>query len=41
MYGWETRMLLEHQPDQGVSKAEFSRRFGMNRRTIDHRIETG
>ena len=27
MYGWETRMLLKHYLDQGVSKAELSRRF--------------
>ena len=30
MYGWETRMLLKHYLDQGVSKTELSRRFGVN-----------
>ena len=34
-------MLLKHYLDQGVSKAELSRRFGVNRRTIHHWIETG
>ena len=34
-------MLLKHYPDHGVSKAELSRRFGVNCRTIHHRIETG
>ncbi|MYH38094.1 MAG: IS21 family transposase [Rhodospirillaceae bacterium] len=41
MYGWETRMLLKHYLDQGISKAELSRRFGVNRRTIHYWIETG
>ena len=34
-------MLLKHYLDQGVSKAELSRWFGMNRRTIHYWIETG
>ena len=34
-------MLLKHYLDHGVSKAELSRRFGVNCRTIHHRIETG
>ena len=34
-------MLLQHYLDQGVSKAELSRRFGVSRRTIHHWIETG
>ena len=34
-------MLLKHYLDRGVSKAELSRRFGVNRRTIHHWIETG
>ena len=41
MYGSETGMLLKHYLDQGVSKAELSRRFGVNRRTIHYWIETG
>ena len=32
MHGWETRMLLKHYLDRGVSKAELSRRFGVSRR---------
>ena len=34
-------MLLKHYLDQGVSKAELSRRFGVNRRTIHYWIQTG
>ena len=34
-------MLLKHYLDQGVSKAELSRRFGMSRTTIHHWIKTG
>ena len=41
MHRWETRMRLEHYLDQGVSKAELSRRFGVSRRTIHRWIESG
>ena len=41
MHGWETRMLLRHYLEQGVSKAELSRRFGVSRRTIHRWIESG
>ncbi|MYI68126.1 MAG: hypothetical protein F4103_05020 [Boseongicola sp. SB0673_bin_14] len=41
MHGWETRMLLKHCLDQGMSKAELSRRFGVSRRTIHHWVATG
>ena len=41
MYGWEIRMLLKHYLDQGVSKTELSRRFGVNPRTIHYWIKTG
>ena len=34
-------MLLKYYLDQGVSKAELSRRFGVNRRTIHYWIKTG
>ena len=34
-------MLLKHYLDQGVGKAELSRRFGISRRTIHHWIATG
>ena len=33
-------MLLKHYLDQGVSKAELSRRFGVSRATIHHWTET-
>ena len=32
MHGWETRMRLRHCLDQGMSKAELSRRFGISER---------
>ena len=41
MHGWETRMLLKHYLDRGVSKAELSRRFGVSRRTIHEWVVTG
>lgn len=34
-------MLLKHYLDQGVSKAELSRRFGVNLRTIHYWIKAG
>ena len=34
-------MLLKHYLDQGVSKAELSQRFGVNRRTIHNWVKTG
>ena len=41
MHEWETRMLLKHYLERGVSKAELSRRFGVNRRTIHRWVEGG
>ena len=41
MYGWETRMLLRHYLEQGISKADLSRRFGVSRRTIHRWVESG
>ena len=41
MHGWETRMLLRHYLEQGVPKAELSRRFGVSRRTIHSWIASG
>ena len=35
MHGWETRMLLKHCLDQGVSKSELSRRFGIRHLPLD------
>ena len=40
MHGWETRMLLKHYLERGVSKTELSRRLGVSRRTIHEWIET-
>ena len=41
MHGWETRIRLKYYLEQGVSKAELSRRFGIARRTIHCWIGTG
>ena len=41
MHEWGTRMLLKHYLDQGMTKAELSRRFGVSRRTIHYWIESG
>ena len=41
MHGWETRMLLRHYLEPGVSKTELSRRFGVRRRSIHRWVETG
>ena len=41
MHEWETRMLLRHYLQRGVSKAALARRFGVSRRTIHEWVETG
>ena len=41
MHKWETRMLLKHYLERGVSKAELSRRFGVSRWTIHEWVQTG
>lgn len=41
MYDRETKMLLKHYLEQGVSKAELARRFQLSRRTIHYWIESG
>ena len=41
MHGWETRMLLKHYLERGVSKAALARRFGVSRRTLHEWIESG
>ena len=41
MHKWETRMLLKHYLERGVSKAELARRFGVSRRTIHEWVQTG
>ena len=40
MHGWETRMLLKHYLERGVSKAALARRFGVSRRTLHEWIES-
>lgn len=34
MHDMETKMLLKHYLEQGLSKAELARRLGVSRRTI-------
>ncbi len=41
MHRWETRMLLKHYLDQGISKTELSKLFGVSRRTIHTWIAEG
>ena len=41
MYDMETKMLLKHYLEQGVSKAELARQFQLSRRTIHYWIESG
>ena len=41
MHGWGTRMRLKYYLEQGVSKSELSRRFGIARRTIHHWMRRG
>ena len=41
MHEWGTRMLLRHYLDQGLTKTELSRRFGVSQRTIHYWIESG
>ncbi|MCY4594855.1 MAG: hypothetical protein OXC19_08665 [Bryobacterales bacterium] len=41
MYDMETKMLLKHYLEQGVSKAELARRFQLSRRTIHYWVESG
>ena len=41
MHRRETRVLLRHYLEQGVSKSELAKRFGISRRTVYHWIETG
>lgn len=41
MHKRETRVLLRHYLDQGVSKTELAKRFGISRRTVYHWITTG
>ena len=41
MHRCETKMRLKYYLDQGVSKAQLSRRIGIARRTIHYSIKTG
>ena len=41
MNGWRARMLLKHYLEQGVSKTELSRHFGVSRGTIHYWLRTG
>ena len=39
MLEWGTRMLLKRYPDQGMTKAELSRPFGVSRRTTEQIVQ--
>ena len=41
MHEWSTKMLLRHYLDEGLTKTELSRPFGVSRRTIHYWIESG
>jgi transposase len=41
MFGRETRMLLKHYLEQGTTKSELARRFGVSRDTIHRWIREG
>ena len=41
MREWSTKMLQRHYLDEGLTKTELSRRFGVSRRTIHYWIESG
>jgi transposase len=41
LIGRETRVLLRHYLEQGMSKAALAAKFGLSRRTIYHWIRTG
>ena len=41
MHDLETKMFLKHYLEQGLSKAELARRFGVSRSTIYYWIATG
>lgn len=41
MIGWETRVLLKHYLEQGYTKTQLARRFGISRKTIHRWIQSG
>lgn len=41
MIGWETRVLLRHYLEQGLTKTAVAEMLGVGRRTVHHWIETG
>jgi transposase len=41
MIGWETRVLLRHYLEQGLTKTELAERFGISRQTIHRWIRDG
>ncbi len=40
MIGWETRVLLKHYLEQGMTKTAVAKRLGVSRRTVHYWIET-
>lgn len=41
MIGWETRVLLKHYLEEGLSQAALARQLGISRRTIHRWIQSG
>lgn len=41
MIGWETRVLLKHYLEQGMSQTALARQLGVSRRTIHRWIQSG
>lgn len=41
MHEWETKMVLKHYLEQGMSKSELARRLKVSRRTIHYWIACG
>ena len=41
MIEWETRVLLKHYLEQGYTKTQLARQFGISRKTIHRWIESG
>lgn len=41
MIGWDSRVLLKHYLEEGLSKAEIARRLGISRKTVGRWVRSG
>jgi len=39
--GWDSRVLLKHYLEEGLSKAEIARRLGISRKTVGRWVKSG